>query len=359
MNMMSMKWLSLLLLLQLTCYFSSGSCGKVLVWPVEYSHWMNMKIILDELAMRGHEMLNEKKWDQFYSEVLGRPTTLLETMEKAEFWLFRSYWDFEYPCPLLSNVEFIGGHHCKPAKPLPKEIEEFVQSSGEHGIVVFTLGSMVTNMTEERANMIASALAEIPQKVLWRHDGKKPDTLGPNTRLYKWVPQNDLLGHPKTKAFITHGGTNGIYEAIYHGVPMVGLPLFAEQPDNINRVKAKGAAVRLDLETMSKTDFLNALKQVINNPSYKRNAMWLSTIQRDQPIKPLDRAVFWIEFVMRHKGAKYLRPAAHNLTWFQYHSLDVIGFLLACVAAAVFVITKCFLFCCRKFAETGMKRKRE
>ncbi|XDB51441.1 hypothetical protein ABFV05_005057 [Capra hircus] len=337
----------------------SGSCGKVLVWPVEYSHWMNMKIILDELAMRGHEMLNEKKWDQFYSEVLGRPTTLLETMEKAEFWLFRSYWDFEYPCPLLSNVEFIGGHHCKPAKPLPEEIEEFVQSSGEHGIVVFTLGSMVTNMTEERANMIASALAEIPQKVLWRHDGKKPDTLGPNTRLYKWVPQNDLLGHPKTKAFITHGGTNGIYEAIYHGVPMVGLPLFAEQPDNINRVKAKGAAVRLDLETMSKTDLLNALKQVINNPSYKRNAMWLSTIQRDQPIKPLDRAVFWIEFVMRHKGAKYLRPAAHNLTWFQYHSLDVIGFLLACVAAAVFVITKCFLFCCRKFAETGMKRKRE
>ena len=76
-----------------------------------------------------------------------------------------------------------------------------------------------------------------------------------------------ILGHPKTKAFITHGGTNGIYEAIYHGVPMVGLPLFAEQPDNINRVKAKGAAVRLDLETMSKTDFLNALKQVINNPS--------------------------------------------------------------------------------------------
>ena len=56
MKMMSMKWLSLLLLLQLTCFSSSGSCGKVLVWPVEYSHWMNMKIILDELGMRGHEV---------------------------------------------------------------------------------------------------------------------------------------------------------------------------------------------------------------------------------------------------------------------------------------------------------------
>ena len=46
-----------------------------------------------------------------------------------------------------------------------QEMEEFVQSSGENGIVVFTLGSMVRNMTEERANMIASALAQIPQKV--------------------------------------------------------------------------------------------------------------------------------------------------------------------------------------------------
>uniref|UniRef100_A0A8D1HC76 UDP-glucuronosyltransferase n=3 Tax=Sus scrofa TaxID=9823 RepID=A0A8D1HC76_PIG len=528
---MSLKWLSLLLL-QLICYFSSGRCGKVLVWPLEYSHWMNMKTILDELVTRGHEVtvlispaavlvdpnksptikfeifpasitkddfenvlkrlldlwtnmakdsfwtyfstveslfwefsdiimqickemvsnnklmtklqkskfdvvladaigpcgelvaeilniplvyslrfspgyffekysgklpvppsyvpvimselsdhmtfmervknmiyvlyfdfwfriLNEKKWNQFYSETLGRPTTLVETVGKAEMWLIRTYWDFEFSRPLLPNFEFVGGLHCKPAKPLPKEIEEFVQSSGEHGIVVFTLGSMISNLTEERANTIASALAQIPQKVLWRYDGKKPDTLGSNTRLYKWMPQNDLLGHPKTKAFITHGGTNGIYEAIYHGVPMVGIPLFADQPDNIAHMTAKGAAVRLDLEKMSRTDLVNALKQVINNPSYKENAMWLSTIQHDQPVKPLDRAVFWIEFVMRHKGAKHLRPAAHNLTWYQYHSLDVIGFLLACVATTIIIITKCCMFCCRKFVKIGKKEKRE
>ena len=93
--------------------------------------------------------------------------------------------------------------------------------------------------------------------------------------------------------------------------------------------------------------------------SYKENVMRLSAIQHDQPMKPLDRAVFWIEFVMRHKGAKHLRPAIHDLTWFQYHSLDVIGFLLACVATAIFVITKCCLFCCLKFAKLGKKEKRD
>ncbi|KAF5926799.1 hypothetical protein HPG69_001429, partial [Diceros bicornis minor] len=134
--------------------------------------------------------------------------------------------------------------------------------------------------------------------VLWRYAGKKPDTLGPNTRLYEWIPQNDLLGHPKTRAFITHCGTNGIYEAIYHGVPMVGIPMFGDQTDNIARMKAKGVAVEVDLRTMTSSDLLDALKVVINNPSYKESAMILSRIHHDQPVTPLDRAVFWIEFEM-------------------------------------------------------------
>ncbi|XP_048220643.1 UDP-glucuronosyltransferase 2B31-like isoform X2 [Perognathus longimembris pacificus] len=483
------KVTTVLLLLQLSGYFVSGKCGKVLVWPMEYSHWINMKIILDELVLRGHQVtvlvssssaffdvdqpslitfeiypspsireeverlfleaitkwiyelselsfwtyfsrlqelvwedsayfeslckdvvlnkklmtklgesrfdviladafipcgdllaellslplvythrffwgytyekysgglpvppsyvpiiqaelsdrmtftervknmlyviyfdfwfqaFNEKKWDQFYSEVLGRPTTLSETMAKADIWLVRTYWDIEFPRPLLPNFEFVGGLHCKPAKPLPK--------------------------------------------VVWRFDGKKPDALGSNTQLSKWIPQNDLLGHPKTKAFITHGGTNGVYEAIYHGVPMVGIPLFADQSDNIVRMMAKGAAVRLNFHTMSSADLLKAVKTVITDPSYKENAMRLSRIHHDQPVKPLDRAVFWIEFVMRHKGAKHLRPAVHDLTWLQYHSLDVIGFLLACVAAVTFIFMKGCVLCCRKLAKTGKKKKRE
>ncbi|XP_037752534.1 UDP-glucuronosyltransferase 2A2 isoform X5 [Chelonia mydas] len=300
-----------------------------------------------------------REWNQYYSDVLGRPTTLCETMGKAEMWLIRTYWDFEFPRPFLPNFEFVGGLHCKPAKPLPEEMEEFVQSSGEHGIVVFSLGSMVYNLTEEKSKMVALALSQVPQKVLWRYKGKKPETLGPNTRIYDWIPQNDLLGHPKAKAFITHGGTNGIYEAIYHGIPMVGIPLFADQPDNIVHMKAKGMAVELDFNTMQAQDLIDALNMVINNSSYKENAVRLSQIHHDQPIKPLDRAVFWIEFVMRHKGAKHLRPAAHELTWYQYHCLDVLAFLLTCAAAAVFIAVKCCLFCCKKCGRIVKKKKME
>uniref|UniRef100_A0A3P9NMS6 UDP-glucuronosyltransferase n=2 Tax=Poecilia reticulata TaxID=8081 RepID=A0A3P9NMS6_POERE len=293
-----------------------------------------------------------KDLDKYYSEVKGTPTSACEMMGNADFWLMRTYWDFDFPRPLLPNFKFIGGIHCKPAKPLPKEMEKFVKSSGDAGIVVFSLGSMVKNLTTEKANMIASALAQLPQKVLWRYSGQKPQTLGSNTRLYDWIPQNDLLGHPKTKVFITHGGANGIYEAIYHGVPMVGIPMFAEQPDNMVHMEAKGAAASVKFNFMTTESLRDALNMVINNKSYKENAMRLSKIHHDRPMSPRDEAVFWIEFTMRNKGAKHLRVQAHELTWYQYHSLDVLAFLLIIDLLLIFILFKscsfCFKRCCSR-----------
>ncbi|XP_052412505.1 UDP glucuronosyltransferase 2 family, polypeptide B6 isoform X1 [Carassius gibelio] len=303
-----------------------------------------------------------RRFDSYYTEYLGRPTSFCEMMGKADIWLIRTYWDFEFPRPFLPNFKYVGGLHCTPAKPLPKDMEEFVQSSGDDGIVVFTLGSLVDKMPKEISNKIASALAQIPQKVLWRYGGEKPDTLGENTRIYKWIPQNDLLGHPKTRAFITHGGTNSLYEAIYHGVPMVGIPLFGDQPDNLVHVKARGAAVSIDnIKTMEPQDLVDGLNAIINNSSYKENVMRLSRIHHDRPVKPLDEAVFWIEFVMRNKGAKHLRVEAHNLTWYQYHCLDVFAFLITILTVVLYVFFKmCKFFimrCC--FRSKSKKSKKE
>lgn len=76
-----------------------------------------------------------------------------------------------------------------------------------------------------------------------------------------------LSAHPKTRVFITHGGTNGIYEAIYHGVPMVGIPMFADQPDNMVHMKAKGAAVIVNLNFINIEGLRNAINTVINDKS--------------------------------------------------------------------------------------------
>uniref|UniRef100_A0A674P3A6 glucuronosyltransferase n=4 Tax=Takifugu rubripes TaxID=31033 RepID=A0A674P3A6_TAKRU len=300
-----------------------------------------------------------KEVDNYYSEFKGEPTSSCELMSKADIWLMRTYWDFDFPHPYLPNIKFVGGIHCRPAKPLPKDMEEFAQRSGDAGIVVFSLGSFINNITTEKANMVASALAQIPQKVLWRYSGKVPDTLGANTRIYQWIPQNDLLAHPKTRAFITHGGTNGIYEAIYHGVPMVGIPMFADQPDNLVHMMAKGAAVMVNLNFINAEGLRDAINTVINDKSYKENAMRLSKIHHDRPMSPRDEAVFWIEFTMRNKGAKHLRVQAHELTWYQYHSLDVLAFLLTVALLLVFFFIKICCFCVRRCCSRKAQGKRK
>ncbi|XP_035878578.1 UDP-glucuronosyltransferase 1A9-like isoform X4 [Phyllostomus discolor] len=289
------------------------------------------------------------------SEILQTTVTAYDLFGPVSIWLLRTDFTLDNPKPMMPNMVFIGGINCLPGKPLSPEFEAYVNASGEHGIVVFSLGSMISEIPEKRAMEIADALGKIPQTVLWRYTGTRPPNLAKNTILVKWLPQNDLLGHPKTRAFITHSGSHGIYEGICNGVPMVMLPLFGDQMDNAKRMETRGAGVSLNVLEMTSEDLANALKTVINDKSYKENIMRLSSLHKDRPIEPLDLAVFWVEFVMRHKGAPHLRPAAHDLTWYQYHSLDVIGFLLAIVLGVVFIVYKSCAFACSKCF--GKKRR--
>ncbi|XP_026509750.1 UDP-glucuronosyltransferase 1-1-like isoform X6 [Terrapene carolina triunguis] len=298
------------------------------------------------------------QYESLASEFLQREVTILELFSKASIWLLRYNFVFEYSRPVMPNMVFIGGTNCEQKKPLSKEFESIVNASGEHGFVVFSLGSMVSEIPMKKAKQIAEAFGTIPQTVLWRYTGETPPNLANNTKLIKWLPQNDLLAHPKARAFITHGGSHGIYEGICNGVPMVLMPLFGDQMDNAKRIESRGAGVTLNVLEMTSKDLSDALNAVINDKSYKENIMRLSALHLDRPIHPLDLAVYWVEFVMRHKGAQHLRPAAHDLNWIQYHSLDVIAFLMAVVLVATFISLKCCLFCCRKcFCKKGRVSK--
>ncbi|KAM4025039.1 UDP-glucuronosyltransferase 1A1-like isoform 4-T4 [Anomaloglossus baeobatrachus] len=302
-------------------------------------------------------------YQQLATEFFKRDISLPEILGHAAIWLIRMDFVLDFPKPLMPNMIFIGGINCAQRKLLNQEFETLVNSSGEHGFVVFSLGSMVSEIPMHKAMDIAEALRSIPQTVIWRYTGKVPTNLGNNTHLVKWLPQNDLLAHPKARAFITHAGSHGIYESICNAVPVVMLPLFGDQMDNAKRIESRGAGVTLNVLDMTPEDLFNALDAVINNPSYKENMQRLSDLHLDRPIHPLDLAVYWVEFVMRHKGAPHLRPAAHDLNWIQYHSLDVFGFLLAVLATILFITYKCCAFtcrrCCGKKSRPKSKSKKE
>ncbi|XP_056267963.1 UDP-glucuronosyltransferase 2C1-like [Pseudoliparis swirei] len=291
------------------------------------------------------KLLISSQYQAVCDRFFGPEVRYIDLLQAADIWLIRVDFVFEFPRPTMPNVVYIGGFQCRPALPLPDHLEEFMQSSGEHGVIVMSLGTFVNEIPAEITNEIAAAFAKLPQKVIWRHKGGRPATLGNNTLIVDWMPQNDLLGHPKMKLFVAHGGTNGVQEAIYHGVPVVGLPVFFDQYDNLLRLHEKGAAKLLTMKTVDKDDnFLKAVQEVLQEPSYRENMQRLSVLHRDRPMKPLDAALFWIEFVMRHKGAAHLRTEAYMMPWYSYHSVDVALFLAAAgllVLLTVFLVIRC------------------
>ncbi|KAJ4431906.1 hypothetical protein ANN_20512 [Periplaneta americana] len=142
--------------------------------------------------------------------------------------------------------------------------------------------------------------------------------------------------------FITHCGRLSMLEAVYRGVPVVGIPLIMDQPSNLKLILDRKGGVHLDYHTLSKESILQAVKKVLGNKSYAVNMKKLSTIFRDQADTALDRAVFWTEYVIRHKGAPHLRPASTELHWHQYLLLDVI-LVIVFALVITFLITRCML----------------
>ncbi|XP_067292882.1 UDP-glucuronosyltransferase 2A3-like isoform X1 [Pseudorasbora parva] len=296
-------------------------------------------------------------YQEFTQKYFGPDVDFFSLLQDADIWLMRNDFTFEFPRPQMPNIVYMGGFQCKPAKPLPDDLEKFVQSSGEHGVIIMTLGTIFGQLLSEINDEIAAAFAQLPQKVIWRHTGPRPASLGNNTLIVDWLPQNDLLGHPQTKVFVAHGGTNGVQEAIYHGVPIVGLPLSFDQPDNLSRMQKKGTAKIVDIATLDRNVFLEALKEVLHMPSYRENMQRLSRLHHDQPMKPLDRAIFWIEFVMRNRGAPHLRTQSFRMSWIEYHSIDVILTLTATLFIFAFVTVYMIRYFCLVLFRKKVKRE--
>jgi UDP:flavonoid glycosyltransferase YjiC (YdhE family) len=75
-----------------------------------------------------------------------------------------------------------------------------------------------------------------------------------------------LSGHPNVRAFISHGGLMGTQEAVHSGVPIVGIPLFADQVYNIMNLVSKGTAVMVPYDSITKESLSRALDAVLHDP---------------------------------------------------------------------------------------------
>ena len=84
------------------------------------------------------------------------------------------------------------------------------------------------------------------------------------------VPQVALLEH--TDVFVSHVGANSMHEALFHGVPLVCVPFFGDQPLNARRVVAAGAGGELPQSDIDAARVRSEVDRVCADPAYVRSA---------------------------------------------------------------------------------------
>ncbi|KAK9841892.1 hypothetical protein WJX84_011815 [Apatococcus fuscideae] len=212
-------------------------------------------------------------------------------------------WALEWPFPIPPKVHMVGPLMASPGKPLNEDLKTFLNQTGLHS----------------HWTMLLQALL--------------PD----HVRVIEWAPQNDILAHPATRAFVTHAGANSLYEAAYHAVPVVAIPFFGDQGRYAAQSVSHGFGVVLSTQQLEDTTNLHvhdAINRVIIDPSFQANA---TKVQRrlKKPRMPAQRAADVVEHALSTGGEDYMGTAENLYAWWQLAMLDVYLCILACLAAAV------------------------
>lgn len=254
----------------------------------------------------------------------------------------------EPPRAIAPNTKYIGPILPEPAQQLPAGLASWVQGSGPLGTVFVSFGGTLEAPLAASRTLIQVMHALPNVRFVWKlrpEDQReiKGELEGlENALVREWVPQNDLLGHAKVRAFVTQGGYLSIAEAAYHAVPILGMPFIPGQGELIRYAQDQGRAKLIPANTLMKGDvqgFKHALMDVLTNSTYHEAAAVTSRRLRAtaRPYKQV--AADWVEYAAAVKDhGPFLHPHKVHQYWYQQVMLDVVLLYAAMVAVPLWLL---------------------
>ncbi|XP_043463748.1 UDP-glucosyltransferase 2-like isoform X2 [Leptopilina heterotoma] len=234
--------------------------------------------------------------------------------------------------PLSPAIISIAGLHVEQnTDELSSELKKWMDDS-VHGVIYFTFGSMllIESLPKKVILKFYAAFSKIsPVRVLMKvaNENMLPPGLPENVLTFAWIPQIPILKHNNTKVFMTHGGLMGSQEALFYSVPLIGFPQSVDQFINVDVLVRKSMAIQMDHETMTTEHLIDSLNLILSDATYKNAAVRESRIFRDRPMRAMETAIFWVEYIIRN-GPNSLKSPAIDLHWWQVELLDVYAFLI-------------------------------
>jgi UDP:flavonoid glycosyltransferase YjiC (YdhE family) len=199
-----------------------------------------------------------------------------------------------------------------PAFPLPDDAQAFRTfastadaerdtrsdaTSGRTRCVYFTLGTVFHVESGDLMERVLEGLRDVPaQIVVCVGRERDPSAFGPqpaHVRIERFVPQAQLLPH--CDAVISHGGSGSVLGALTHGLPLVLLPIGADQPLNAARCEAIGVGRVLDPLTLTPEHLRETVIRVLEDPVHRNAARQVKSEIAAMPDP--DRAVTSLERV--------------------------------------------------------------
>jgi len=145
---------------------------------------------------------------------------------------------------------------------------------GDVPTVYFTLGTVYNMESGDLFQRVLTGLRDLPiDLIVTVGRDLDPDELGAqpaNVRVERFLPQAALLPH--CDVLVSHAGSGSVLGALANGLPMVLLPLGADQPLNAARCQALGVAEVLEAATVTPQGARAAVSRVLGDPACRRAA---------------------------------------------------------------------------------------
>lgn len=96
----------------------------------------------------------------------------------------------------------------------------------------------------------------------------------------------------------------------------------------------------MEFNDLNEITLQKIINEVLSDKKYKKKAKEIEERFKDRPMDPLDTAIYWIEYVIRHKGADFVKNPALKMSWLEYTMLDVYAFIIIVIILIVVGIVK-------------------
>ncbi|KAL3103511.1 hypothetical protein niasHS_000025 [Heterodera schachtii] len=273
---------------------------------------------------------------------------------------------FEMPWPISNKIINIGGIVEMKVKELEPGIKAIVDNSRD-GTVIVSFGTFadINSMKREMKMAFLEAFAHFPNyEFIWKVELSDEDAKVfakyKNVHPVKWMDQKSLLMHPKIRAFVSHCGFNSVNEAVQFGVPVLAIPLLADQLYNAIMARAKGIAVQLDVGELNGEGaeqlLVDGLDKVLNDPSYRQNVKLLKQKFASTPFGAKEKLIRWVEFAAEFHDLNELNlPWEEELGTLAYYSVDIILLIVAMLAIFAWILFKLAKFLAKYLISVGKR----